>query len=276
MAEGEKLFRCPICYKGDVKQTKKGNGICSNCRNEFVYFKKNGTYLSAKYNKKFGNDRIRENWRSLYREYSPKNGLSVTEWNELAERKGEEFSDRKQEESQHEGIEAEVKPDWAGAVLWPVFFPIVGFIIGIVRMARGGVRKKSGILCFLLSLFFMALYIGMTAGFAGGCGGTAAGSINPYVAMVRNGHLSAYPDKTIGSAVDDFIGNPEWETGVTDDGERIVNVSGRVSYDGAPAEIAIQFILHEDNSLEIWTMELNGMPLSKLEQVGFLEAMYGN
>ena len=115
------------------------------------------------------------------------------------------------------------------------------------------------------------------AGFAGGCGGgTAAGSINLYVAMVRNGHLSAYPNETIGSAVDDFIGNLEWETGVTDDGERIVNVRGRVSYDGAPAEIAIQFILHEDNSLEIWTMKLNGQPLSKLEQVGFLEAMYGN
>lgn len=46
-------------------------------------------------------------------------------------------------------------------------------------------------------------------------------------------------------------------------------------FDGT-AEIAIQFILHEDDSLEIWTMELNGQPLSKLEQVGFLEAMYGN
>lgn len=276
MEEGKKLFRCPICYKGEVRQTDKGNGICSNCRNEFVYFKNSGTYLSKKYNKKFGNEETLENWRSLYREYGPQNGLSVHEWDELAERKGKEFSEKRREQRQYEGIETEEKPGWAGAVLWPVFFPIVGFIIGIVRMARGGVRKKSGILCFLLSIFFMALYIGMTAGFAGGCGGTAAGRSNPYVAMVRNGHLSAYPDETIGSAVDNFIGNPEWETGVTDDGERIVNVRGRVSYDDAPAEIAIQFILHEDNSLEIWTMELNGQPLSKLEQVGFLESMYGN
>jgi hypothetical protein len=124
----------------------------------------------------------------------------------------------------------------------------------------------------------MVLYVWLVFGFSGGCYGgmTDTGSINPYIASVKGGYLESYPSKSIGSAINDFVRNPRWDTGLTDDGSRIVNVKGKVSYMNKPTEILIQFVLHEDDSFEIYTMELNDIPINRFEQMGFLEAMYEN
>lgn len=274
MNENTALFRCPICYRGNVLESQGGKGVCSNCRNVFEYNRKKNTYVPGKYNKRYGNEAVLENWRKIYREYKPKKGLTAGEWNELAEKKGGEYQARKEvEDARHDGIETEENPGWAGAVLWPILIPIVGFIIGIVRIARGGVRRKSGILCLSLSVVFLVLYPLIIFGFSGsGSGGGV--SKNPYISMVQEGRLEAYPDRTIGIAVGGFVGDPEWETGVTDDENRVVNVRGDVLYDGEPSEIAVQFQINEDDTFEITAMELNGEPLNLFEIAGFIEAMY--
>jgi hypothetical protein len=280
MEEKKNLFRCPLCYRGDVVGKSNGNGTCTNCKNEFTYYKKTDTYFPKKYNKRYGNEKILANWREIYREYQSKKGLPAVEWDALAHSKAQEFQEtKKYEEPSHDGIETSENPGWAGAVLWPFFIPIVGFIIGIVRMAKGqGERKKSGILCFLLSIFFMVLYIWIVASLSGGCYGgiSNVGSSNPYIASVKGGYLESYPSQSVGSAVNVFISRPKWDTGITEDGQRIVNVTGEVLYMDEPAEILIQFMLHEDDSFEIYTMELNDIPINRLEQMGFIEAMYGN
>jgi hypothetical protein len=240
----------------------------------FEYNRKSGTYVPGTYNKRYGNEAVLANWREIYREYKPKKGLTAGEWNELAEEKGGEYRAKKElEEERHEGIETGENPGWAGAVLWPILLPIAGFIIGIVRMARGGARRKSGILCFALSVVFLAAYPLMIYGLSGGGFGGGAGG-NLYISMVKEGSLETYPDRTIGSAVRGFVRGPEWETGVTEDGDRVVNVRGEVLYDGEPSEIALQFLIREDGKFEIAAMELEGEPLSLLEIAGFLEAMY--
>lgn len=274
MAENQTLFRCPICYRGNVLEEKSGEGVCSNCRNVFEYNRKSGTYVPGKYNKRYGNEDILGNWRKIYREYKPKKGLTAEEWNELAEKKGGEYQARKEiEDERHEGIRTDENPGWAGAVLWPILLPIAGFIIGIVRMARGGVRRKSGILCFSLSVVFLVVYPLLVFGLSGS--GSAGGtSVSPYISMVKEGALESYPDRTIGSAVKGFIRNPKWETGVTEDGERVVNVRGEVLYDEEPTEIAIQFLINEGDTFEITAMEAGGEPLTLFEMAGFIEAMY--
>lgn len=280
MEEKKILFRCPLCYRGNVMGTTSGNGVCTNCKNEFVYFKKADTYFPKKYNKKYGNEKILINWREIYRKYQSQKGLSAVEWDALANSKAEEYTEnQKKEQPAYDGIETSESPGWAGAVLWPFFIPIVGFIIGIVRMAKGqGERKKSGILCFLLSIFFMVLYIWIVASVSGGCNGGISNvvSTNPYITSVKEGYLESYPSKSVGSAVNDFISQPKWDTGVTEDGQRIVNVTGKVIYMDERTEISIQFFLHDDGTFEIYTMELNDIPINRLEQMGFIEAMYGN
>jgi hypothetical protein len=59
--------------------------------------------------------------------------------------------------------------DWVGGVLISLLFPIVGFIAGIVYVARGGAKREVGIVCIVLSTlcFFLWLSI-LSSGSSGG------------------------------------------------------------------------------------------------------------
>lgn len=50
--------------------------------------------------------------------------------------------------------------------------------------------------------------------------------------MVKNGTLEAYPQENVGDAFGGYLKNPKWESGVSEDGTRCVNVTGKNNLEG--------------------------------------------
>lgn len=98
--------------------------------------------------------------------------------------------------------------------------------------------------------------------------------INKDIALVQNGHFTNFPTKSIGQAVNGFIGNPVWEsgTGVNPENKpiRFVNCRGAVTYMGKPVQALIQFVLSPDGqSFSLQAFELNEIPQNQ-EMIGSL------
>ena len=101
--------------------------------------------------------------------------------------------------------------------------------------------------------------------------------VNPNIAMVKNGTLQKYPQKTVGKAIEGFMGNPQWEAITGTDGNSYVNVKGKILYDGKEATAALQFrIYKERDTFEINAFEINGKPANMFELWGLLENMYAS
>ena len=104
----------------------------------------------------------------------------------------------------------------------------------------------------------------------------SSGVHDRYVQIVRDGVLNNYPNKTVGRAFDDFMGNPKWESGVAKDGTRFVNVKGKIMYADKEAEAVVQFMVDYDKgTFEINGFEINGVPQNILTLWALLEKMYG-
>lgn len=69
--------------------------------------------------------------------------------------------------------------------------------------------------------------------------------LNSAVELVKNGYLAGYNDKTVGEAVDGFLGNAEWKSGKTQSGEMMVNVQGSIMYMDRKADCQIQLKVDE-------------------------------
>lgn len=97
-----------------------------------------------------------------------------------------------------------------------------------------------------------------------------------YIQMVKSGTLEAYPQKTVGEAFDGYLGNPKWESGVSEDGTRIVNVTGKILYYDKETDIIVQFIIENDESesFSYNACELNGIPQNNFFFWGLLESVY--
>ena len=46
------------------------------------------------------------------------------------------------------------------------------------------------------------------------------------VSLVKNGTLENYPEKTLGTAIENYFGTPYWTSGESEEGEKFVNVEG--------------------------------------------------
>jgi len=99
-----------------------------------------------------------------------------------------------------------------------------------------------------------------------------------YVQMVKDGTLEAYPQMTVGKAFDGFLSNPKWESGLSDDNVRFVNVTGGALYFDEEAEFAVQSIIvdEKDGSFQYNACEVDGTPQSNLVFWGLLETIYGD
>ncbi len=98
---------------------------------------------------------------------------------------------------------------------------------------------------------------------------------DPNVTLVKTGHLSAHPNKTIGEAANAFIGNPRWESGTAQDGTELVNVRGNIRFMDKPVEAVLQFEVNRRlGTFEVRALEFNGVPQNRFVQIGFLEKMY--
>ncbi len=110
--------------------------------------------------------------------------------------------------------------------------------------------------------------------FLGGCLGDSK-----EIQIVKNGHFNNYPSKPIGEAVDQFFGNPTWESGTGIDGETkgktLVNVGGRMTYMEKEVQGKIQFVVNKETGVfEIQAFEMNGIPQNRLMMAALLEKMF--
>ncbi len=99
------------------------------------------------------------------------------------------------------------------------------------------------------------------------------------VQIVKNGHLNSHPEKTIGEAVDNFVGNPKWESGIGADGETkgktLVNVRGKMMFMGKEVTGALQYIVNtKESTFEINAFEINEVPQNMFILAGLIEKMY--
>ena len=122
--------------------------------------------------------------------------------------------------------------------------------------------------CYSKRLFFSALIFVVAGCFLISCG-------EPEVQVVKNGTLNAYPDRTVGEAVDGFFGDPTWEAIVGEDGNTYVNVEGTIQYMSKDVQALIQFRLDVSNdTFKINALEFNGIPQSEIMLYALIEKMY--
>ena len=104
---------------------------------------------------------------------------------------------------------------------------------------------------------------------------SASGGNDKYVQMVKNGTLEAYPQIEVGKAFDGYLKNPKWESGLSEDNTRFVNVTGEILYYDKEVEIVVQFIVNEkDETFQYNACEMNGVPQNNFVFWALLENIY--
>ena len=99
---------------------------------------------------------------------------------------------------------------------------------------------------------------------------------SPAVQSVKNGHLTDYPHKSIGSAIDGFFANPRWSSGTGTDGQTtLVNVRGDILYHEKRVTAELQFVLDDETgSFRINALEFNGIPQNRLMITTLIERAF--
>lgn len=93
--------------------------------------------------------------------------------------------------------------------------------------------------------------------------------------MVKGGTLNGYPQMNVGKAFDNFLDDPKWESGLSDDNVRFVNVKGGILYYDEEAELVVQFFVDETTeSFQYNACEINGIPQNNLVFWSLLETIY--
>lgn len=95
------------------------------------------------------------------------------------------------------------------------------------------------------------------------------------VKTVKNGKLNAYPNKTIGEAIDSFFGDSSWSSGVSEKGLKFVDVAGKITYLEKPINAKMQFELDKNGTqFSVRALEFNEIPQNQLMIEGLLEKIY--
>lgn len=104
---------------------------------------------------------------------------------------------------------------------------------------------------------------------------------DPNVTAVKNGSLSAYPNKTYGAAFESFFTSPEWiyfkgSKAGSDEGEYdIVEFTGGCTYQDVPVKAKIQFTLNKDNNtFEATYLSFNDVPQSTIILAALLDKAF--
>ncbi|EJL46586.1 hypothetical protein PMI08_01081 [Brevibacillus sp. CF112] len=96
-----------------------------------------------------------------------------------------------------------------------------------------------------------------------------------YVDIVREGTFAARPNQKIGEAFDKFFGSPKWSAFDSDTGQKIVEFTGDMTYQGQPVKARMQFVVNpETNSFEIHTIGFNEIPQNKFMQAALLAKVF--
>ncbi|WP_289222990.1 zinc-ribbon domain-containing protein [uncultured Bacteroides sp.] len=167
---------------------------------------------------------------------------------------------------------------WGCGILMLLPLPIppailgAGAAIGIILSILGAERPLglSKIMELVSAVIVLVLAVMVTL--------SSGGRGDKYVQLVRDGTLEAYPQMTVGEAFDGFLSDPKWESGLSDDNVRFVNVKGGALYFGEEAELAVQFIIvdEKEGSFQYNACEVDGTPQNNLVFWGLLETIYGD
>lgn len=164
----------------------------------------------------------------------------------------------------------------------------VGFFFGILLLGviyyplyfykRSKKGKKNLVLgSILVIIIFIILPMGETVNSLYAFDPVIGDIFNHDIAIVKNGTLEKYPQKTVGEAFDGFMGNPKWEAIVATDNNPYVNVRGKLMYGNKEVTAAIQFrIYREQNTFEIKSIEIEGKPGNMFELWALMEKMYSS
>lgn len=97
------------------------------------------------------------------------------------------------------------------------------------------------------------------------------------VKMVKGGSLSACPERTVESAVNGFFGSPKWESGVSSEGLKFVNINGDMTYMEKPVKGTVQFSINTDGkSFNYRAFELNGIPQNNFIALALINKLCGH
>lgn len=98
---------------------------------------------------------------------------------------------------------------------------------------------------------------------------------NEDIQLVKTGSLAIHPGIAMGAVIDSFLRNPQWTSGGSPSGQRFVNVSGDLTFQGKKVNGMIQFLI-TGNEFEVGAFEINGVPQNNLMKLGLLAKMYEN
>jgi hypothetical protein len=94
---------------------------------------------------------------------------------------------------------------------------------------------------------------------------------------VRDGYLKVSGHSTIGEAFGKFLGDLEWTTGTTTDGQEFVNLAGKMTFAAKEVTAHIQFLFDKDGtSFAVHALDFNGVPQSEVILKGLVQKVYDN
>jgi hypothetical protein len=94
------------------------------------------------------------------------------------------------------------------------------------------------------------------------------------VEWLRNQSFRACNKYYVWRLVDNFFENAKWEDGWSDEGDYIVNVHGKMEYQGRPAKALLQFTIDpKRGKFDMSGFAINGKPQSKDMRTAIIQKM---
>lgn len=143
----------------------------------------------------------------------------------------------------------------------------------ITKSKRLGIVGKLGIgIGAVVGILLIVLVFAPSSGNSG----------NEYIEAVKNATLPAYPQATVGEAFDNYLYKPEWETYLSDDKKRFVNVIGQITMDEKEANLKVQFLVEDETSeknkvlVSYNACEIDGVAQSEFAAFALFDTIYAN
>lgn len=118
------------------------------------------------------------------------------------------------------------------------------------------------------------------------CGGSSSGSGSDQgfdlnvpifesqaIQEVKGGSIKACRTSTLGQMADSFFPDAQWSDFTSTKGNSVVELTGSLSYQNAPADALIQFVVDPIGGFEASYLEINGQPGNLIELGALLGKM---
>ncbi len=94
------------------------------------------------------------------------------------------------------------------------------------------------------------------------------------VGTIKQSKLEMCPTATVEEMVNGFMGDPSWESDITENDIKFVNISGDITYADKPVRAVLQFFFSKDGtSFEYNAFEINEVPQNQFIAGALLEKM---